>query len=107
MSKYVENKYLTPIKDADKAGLDILKNTDERAEESYEFLTSRLRLLGLGFAHAYTEKSWSEFSTFLTDTSKAAGEAMLDSVDALNGIGHWPAQTPKQATDDGASNGAT
>jgi beta-lactam-binding protein with PASTA domain/HEAT repeat protein len=52
----------------------------------------RMRLIGLGFAHAYTENNWDQ-TEFLTRMSDAAGEAMMDSASLLNDIGFWPGTT--------------
>jgi beta-lactam-binding protein with PASTA domain len=50
----------------------------------------RMRLLGLGFAHAYTENEWEKSPRFLTTVSDAAGDAMLDSTGVLSDISFWP-----------------
>jgi beta-lactam-binding protein with PASTA domain len=50
----------------------------------------RMRLLGLGFAHAYTEDEWEKSPRFLTTVSDAAGDAMLDSTGVLSDISFWP-----------------
>jgi hypothetical protein len=57
----------------------------------------RMRLLGLGFADAYTKDQAD--ATFLTTVSEAAGSAMMDSSGLLTDISYWPAarehvQTP-------------
>jgi hypothetical protein len=57
----------------------------------------RMRLLGLGFADAYTKDQAD--ATFLTTVSEAAGSAMMDSSGMLTDISYWPAarehvQTP-------------
>ncbi|MDY0019001.1 MAG: PASTA domain-containing protein, partial [Anaerolineae bacterium] len=48
----------------------------------------RMRLLGLGFAHAYTEDRAD--TNFLLAISHAAGDAMVDSAGVLTDVGAWP-----------------
>ena len=48
----------------------------------------RMRLLGLGFADAYTKDKAD--ASFLTTVSGAAGEAMIESVGVLTDISAWP-----------------
>ena len=51
---------------------------------------SRMTMIGLGFAHAYTTTDVKKNLEVMTIASQAAGTAMTDSVLVMSGIGSWP-----------------
>jgi hypothetical protein len=56
---------------------------------SFENYLGRMRLIGLGFAHAYTNQNWGQLS-FLGQISDLSAEAMRESIVSLEDIGSWP-----------------
>jgi hypothetical protein len=69
----------------------LLKVTSEIAQliMSFENYLGRMRLIGLGFAHAYTEQNWGQFQ-FLDQVTDITGDSLRESTVALPGIGQWP-----------------
>jgi hypothetical protein len=54
---------------------------------------SRLRLLGLGYAEAFTNKEWAvERLVFMERINTAAGAALKETILGLNDLGAWPVE---------------
>jgi hypothetical protein len=56
---------------------------------SFENYLGRMRLIGLGFAHAYTTENWRQLE-FLSKISNLSSLAMRESVVSLEEVGSWP-----------------
>ena len=56
---------------------------------SFENYLGRMRLIGLGFAHAYTQNSFDQLR-FLRRISEISADAMRESALSLEAIGDWP-----------------
>lgn len=56
---------------------------------SFENYLGRMRLIGLGFAHAFSTENWNQLH-FLESISRLSGQAMRESTVALEDIGKWP-----------------
>lgn len=69
----------------------LLKSTAEVAQliMSFENYLGRMRLIGLGFAHAYTEQNWGQFQ-FMDQVTDITGDALRESLIPLQVVGQWP-----------------
>ena len=69
----------------------LLKSTSEVAQliMSFENYLGRMRLIGLGFAHAYTEQNWGQFQ-FMDQVTDITGDSLRESLIPLQGVGQWP-----------------
>lgn len=56
---------------------------------TFENYLGRMRLIGLGFAHAYTSQNWEQLD-FLNQVSNLTASAMRESGSYLDKIGEWP-----------------
>lgn len=70
-------------------GLNKVVSEMTRLIMSFENYLGRMRLIGLGFAHAYTTANWSQLE-FLEGVSLLSGEAMHVSAQAMKDLGDWP-----------------
>lgn len=86
VSGLVISFFWDPAKGLNKAAAEMTRNII--GTEGY---LARNRLIGLGFAHAYTQNKW-ENLRFLKSVSEATGSAMQDSALLLSDIGEWPTQ---------------
>ena len=70
-------------------GLNKMASELSRLIMSFENYLGRMRLIGLGFAHAYTQNSFDQLQ-FLTRISEITAAAMRESAVSLEDIGAWP-----------------
>ena len=56
---------------------------------SFENYLGRMRLIGLGFAHAYTQNNFDQLR-FLNGVSEITANAMRESALAMEAVGEWP-----------------
>ena len=70
-------------------GLNKVESELVRVIMSFENYLGRMRLIGLGFAHAYTTANWNQLE-FLEGVSLLSGEAMYGSASVLEDLGEYP-----------------
>ena len=70
-------------------GLNKVESELVRMIMSFENYLGRMRLIGLGFAHAYTTANWNQLE-FLEGVSLLSGKAMYGSASVLAKLGEWP-----------------
>lgn len=80
-----------PVKGLNKVAAEL-----SRLIMSFENYLGRMRLIGLGFAHAYTQNSFDQLQ-FLKRISEMTSDAMRESASSLADVGDWPGFFERQS----------